>query len=197
MILSLVWLIPLAPLIGALINGILGTLYSRETAHRVGIGTVAFSFIISLLTFFHVLNNPEPQDIIIYPWIFGDGFSIPVGFLIDPLTTVMLLVVTGVGLLIHIYSAGYMHDDPGYSRFFSYLNLFIFSMLLLVMGNNFLILFIGWEGVGLCSYLLISFWFEKPSASRAATKAFVVNRIGDAGFLMAIFLIFTHFGTLN
>ena len=197
MILSLVWLIPLAPLIGALINGILGSRYSRETAHRLGIGAVAFSFFISLLTFFHVLSHPTPQDIIIYPWIFGDGFSIPVGFLIDPLSTVMLLVVTGVGLLIHIYSAGYMHEDPGYSRFFSYLNLFIFSMLLLVMGNNFLILFIGWEGVGLCSYLLIAFWFEKPSASKAATKAFVVNRIGDAGFLMAIFLIFTHFGTLN
>ncbi|HEX9757727.1 MAG TPA: NADH-quinone oxidoreductase subunit L [Nitrospiria bacterium] len=197
MILSLVWLIPAAPLFGAVVNGFFGNRYSRATAHRIGIGTIAFSFLISLFVFSHVIGVPAPKNIELYSWIFGESFSVPIGFLIDPLTTVMLLIVTGVGLLIHIYSAGYMHDDPGYSRFFSYLNLFVFSMLLLVMGNNFLVLFIGWEGVGLCSYLLIAFWFEKTSASQAGTKAFVVNRIGDAGFLIAIFFVFSHFGTLT
>ena len=119
------------------------------------------------------------------------------GFLLDPLSAVMLLVVTGVGLLIHIYSIGYMHGDEGFQRYFAYLNLFIFSMLLLVMGNNFLLMFLGWEGVGLCSYLLIGFWFTRQAAADAGKKAFIVNRVGDFGFILGVFLIFSTFGSIQ
>jgi NADH-quinone oxidoreductase subunit L len=158
---------------------------------------VAISFVLSISLLLRVAGGDSPISVPVYSWIFGGGLDIHLGFLIDPLSAVMLMVVTGVGLLIHIYSIGYMHGDPGYYRFFTYLNLFMVSMLLLVMGDNYLVLFIGWEGVGLCSYLLIAYYFEKESANKAGTKAFVVNRIGDAGFLIAIFLIIQEFGTLN
>ena len=190
-------LIPLLPLLAVLINGIFGRKYLKESSHYFAVGSVAISFVLSVSLLVRMLSGEPPITVNLYSWIFGGGFDVHIGFLIDPLSSVMLMVVTGVGLLIHIYSIGYMHGDPGYYRFFTYLNLFMVSMLLLVMGDNYLVLFIGWEGVGLCSYLLIAFWFEKESATKAGTKAFVVNRIGDAGFLIAIFLIAEQFGTLN
>ncbi len=193
----LVLLIPLSPLVAVLANGLAGHRYSHDMAGRIACGAVLLSFVCTLGVFVSVLDNPEPREVIAYSWIFGEGYSIDMAFLIDPLSTVMLLVVTGVGFLIHVYSTGYMHGEEGFTRFFTYMNLFMVSMLLLVMGGNYLVLFIGWEGVGLCSYLLIGYYYEKISAGKAATKAFVVNRIGDAGFLLAIFLIFSHFGSLD
>ena len=193
----LVLLIPIFPLLAVLANGILGARYSTEHAGRIAFGSVGLSFLCTLGVLVHVISDPTPREVVAYSWIFGGDLSVNLGFLIDPLTAVFLMVITGVGLLIHIYSVGYMHGEEGFTRFFTYMNLFMVSMLLLVMGNNFLVLFIGWEGVGLCSYLLIGYYYEKISAGKAATKAFVVNRIGDAGFLLAVFLIFTEFRTLD
>ena len=193
----LVLLIPLFPLLAVLANGLYGSRYSHELAGRMAFGAVGLSFLCSLGVFASILANPEPREVIAYSWIFGGNLSINLAFLIDPLSTVMLLVVTGVGFLIHVYSVGYMHGEEGFTRFFTYMNLFMVSMLLLVMGSNYVVMFIGWEGVGLCSYLLIGYYYEKVSAGKAATKAFVVNRIGDAGFLIAVFLIFSHFGSLD
>jgi NADH-quinone oxidoreductase subunit L len=193
----LVLLIPLFPLLAVLANGLLGSRYSHDVAGRLACGSVGLSFLCVFGIFISILDNPEPREVIAYSWIFGGNLSINLAFLIDPLTIIMLLVVTGVGFLIHVYSIGYMHGEEGFTRFFTYMNLFMVSMLLLVMGSNYAVLFIGWEGVGLCSYLLIGYYYEKVSAGKAATKAFVVNRIGDAGFLVAIFLVFSHFGTLD
>ncbi len=193
----LVLLIPLFPLLAVLANGLYGGRYSHELAGRLAFGAVGLSFLCSLGVFVSILANPEPREVIAYSWIFGGNLSINLAFLIDPLSTIMLLVVTGVGFLIHVYSVGYMHGEEGFTRFFTYMNLFMVSMLLLVMGSNYVVMFIGWEGVGLCSYLLIGYYYEKVSAGKAATKAFVVNRIGDAGFLIAVFLIFSHFGSLD
>jgi NADH-quinone oxidoreductase subunit L len=193
----LVLLIPLFPLLALLANGLLGSRYSHDVAGRLACGSVGLSFVCVLGIFISILDNPEPREVIAYSWIFGGNLSVNLAFLIDPLTIIMLLVVTGVGFLIHVYSVGYMHGEEGFTRFFTYMNLFMVSMLLLVMGNNYAVLFIGWEGVGLCSYLLIGYYYEKVSAGKAATKAFVVNRIGDAGFLVAIFLVFSHFETLD
>ena len=133
----------------------------------------------------------------LYNWIASGEFRVPIGFRIDALSVIMCLVVTGVGFLIHVYSIGYMHDDPGFKRFFIYLNLFVFMMLLLVTGNSLLLMFVGWEGVGLSSYLLIGFWYERPPAADAAKKAFLTNRIGDWGFLLGVFLIYYTFGSLD
>jgi len=193
----LVLLIPLFPLLAVLANGLYGSRYSHEWAGRLAFGSVGLSFLCTLGVFASILANPEPREVIAWSWIFGGNLSINLAFLIDPLTTIMLLVVTGVGFLIHVYSVGYMHGEEGFTRFFTYMNLFMVSMLLLVMGSNYVVMFIGWEGVGLCSYLLIGYYYEKVSAGKAATKAFVVNRIGDAGFLIAVFLIFSHFGSLD
>ncbi len=193
----IVILIPVFPLIAVLVNGLVGHRYSHDLAGRIALGSVGLSFLCALNVFVGVMSDPTPREVIAYSWIFGGDLNINLGFLIDPLTAIMLMVVTGVGFLIHVYSVGYMHGEEGFTRFFVYMNLFMVSMLLLVMGNNYLVLFIGWEGVGLCSYLLIGFYFTKVSASKAATKAFVVNRIGDAGFLLAIFLIFVNFKTLD
>ncbi len=193
----LVLLIPIFPLLAVLANGIVGTRYSTDLAGKLAFGSVGLSFLCALGVLVNVISDPTPKEVIAYSWIFGGDLSIDLAFLIDPLTTVFLMVITGVGLLIHIYSVGYMHGEEGFTRFFTYMNLFMVSMLLLVMGNNYLVLFIGWEGVGLCSYLLIGYYYEKISAGKAATKAFVVNRIGDAGFLLAVFLIFTEFRTLD
>jgi NADH-quinone oxidoreductase subunit L len=190
-------LIPLLPLLAVLVNSLFGRKYLKEASHYFAVGSVAIAFVLSISLLLRVTGGESPISVPVYSWIFGGGLDIHLGFLIDPLSAVMLMVVTGVGLLIHIYSIGYMHGDPGYYRFFTYLNLFMVSMLLLVMGDNYLVLFIGWEGVGLCSYLLIAYYFDKPSATKAGTKAFVVNRIGDAGFLIAIFLLIQEFGTLN
>ncbi len=195
-----VWLIPLLPLIGFLINGILGKKLGRALVSWIGCGSVGLSFLISVRVFFELLSLPAEERIfekIVFPWIYSGFFKVNISFLVDPLSCVMLLVVTGVGFLIHIYSVGYMHEDKGFSRFFSFLNLFAFSMLMLVLANNFLLLYLGWEAVGLCSYLLIGFWYEKKSASDAAKKAFIVNRIGDFGFALGVMLIFWTFGALN
>ncbi len=193
----LVILVPVFPLIAVLVNGLLGHRYAADLAGRIAVGSVGLSFLCAITVFLGVLSDPTPREVIAYSWIFGGDLHVNFGLLIDPLTAVMLMVVTGVGFLIHVYSVGYMHGEDGFTRFFVYMNLFMVSMLLLVMGNNFLVLFIGWEGVGLCSYLLIGYYFNKVSAAKAATKAFVVNRIGDAGFLLAIFFVFVNFKTLD
>ncbi len=193
----LVILIPTFPLLAVLVNGLLGHRYSHDVAHRLGWGSVGLSFGCAIAVFVSTLTTGLTREVVVYRWIFGGDLSINLAFLVDPLTCVMMLVVTGVGFLIHLYSVGYMHGEEGFTRFFTYMNLFMVSMLLLVMGNNYLVLFIGWEGVGLCSYLLIGYYYDRVSAAKAATKAFVVNRIGDAGFLVAIFLVFVNFKTLD
>jgi len=191
------WLIPAFPAIGALVNGLFGKRFIRKKAHLIAIPAVCLSFFYSLLLLYGFSRTSQPRDIVFYSWIPSFDFQAEFGFLIDGLSCVMLLVVTGVGSLVHLYSVGYMHEDEGYHRFFTYLNLFIVAMLLLVLGNNYLLMFMGWEGVGLCSYLLIGFWFHKKSATEAAKKAFITNRIGDAGFILGILLIFTTVGSLS
>lgn len=189
-------LIPLLPLIAFFINIIFGRKIIREKAHWISTLAVLSSWVISVITLSEVVNGKViNRDI--YTWIISGNFSVSVGFLIDQLTAVMLIVVTTVSSLVHIYSIGYMHGDKGYYRFFSYLSLFTFSMLMLVMANNFLQLYFGWEAVGLCSYLLIGFWYEKKSASDAGKKAFIVNRFGDFGFGLGVILVFLTFGSLH
>ncbi len=195
-----VWLIPLFPLIGFLINGLLGKSLPKGVVGTIGSAAVGLSFLVTVKIFLEVLQLPvdaRSVEKVVYTWITSGPFKVSVAYLIDPLSLIMLLVVSGVSTLIHIYSIGYMYDDEGFYRYFSYLNLFVFAMLTLVSANNFLLMFVGWEGVGLCSYLLIGFWYEKQSASDAGKKAFVVNRIGDFGFLLGIFLIFWTFGSVN
>jgi NADH-quinone oxidoreductase subunit L len=196
-----VWLIPLFPILGVLINGLLGSRLPKKVIGPIACIAVGMSAILSTLIFFEVKALPPESrvlnDVVLYTWMLAGNFSVDIGFLIDPLSLVMLLVVCWVSLLIHIYSIGYMHGDPGYARYFTELNLFVFFMLILVSANNFLMMFVGWEGVGLCSYLLIGFWLEKKSATDAGNKAFFVNRIGDFGFLLGIFGIFFYTGTLN
>jgi NADH-quinone oxidoreductase subunit L len=193
----LIKLIPIFPLLAVISNGLLGSRYSHDVAHRLAWGSVGLSFLCTIGVFADILRTGAAREVVAYQWIFGGDLTINLAYLVDPLTCVMLLVVTGVGFLIHVYSVGYMHGEAGFTRFFTYMNLFMVSMLLLVMGNNYAVLFIGWEGVGLCSYLLIGYYYDKVSAAKAATKAFVVNRIGDAGFLLAIFLVFVNFKTLD
>jgi NADH-quinone oxidoreductase subunit L len=193
----LILAIPLCPLVTVVLNGVLGGRYSHATAGRLACTSVGLSFVAALLVFADQLSTGQVREVVAYRWIFGGELTINLAFLVDPLTCLMLLVVTGVGFLIHLYSIGYMHGEEGFTRFFTYMNLFMVSMLLLVMGNNYVVLFIGWEGVGLCSYLLIGYYYQRQSAAKAATKAFVVNRIGDAGFLLAIFLIVSNFGTVD
>jgi NADH-quinone oxidoreductase subunit L len=193
----LVLAVPALPLLAVILNGLFGNRYSHRVAYWLGCGSVGLSFLLALGIFAEMLGTGVTREVVAYPWIFGGTLTVNLGFLIDPLTCVMLLVVTGVGFLIHVYSIGYMHGEEGFTRFFTYMNLFMVSMLLLVMGNNYLVLFIGWEGVGLCSYLLIGYYYDRVSAAKAATKAFVVNRIGDAGFLLGIFLVFVNFQTLD
>jgi NADH-quinone oxidoreductase subunit L len=191
------WVIPVLPLAGAAVNGFLG-----KRASRTGVTTVALffsgaAFVWALVVAARFSSLTLPYQEFFAHWIRITGFSADFAFYLDQLSLVMLLVVTGVGFLIHIYSVGYMWDDPSYYRFFSYLNLFMFFMLTLVLAGNYLQMFIGWEGVGLASYLLIGFWFTKDSAASAGKKAFIVNRIGDFGFLIALFLLIKHFGSLN
>ncbi len=194
------WLIPAFPFAGFLINGLWGRRLSKKRVGAVACGAMALAFLTAVRLFWLLVQQAPDRRIwepVYYTWIAVGEFSVSAAFLLDPLSMVMVLVVTGVGFLIHIYSMGYMHDDPGYARYFAYLNLFACAMLLLVLAGNLLVLFVGWEGVGLCSYLLIGFWYEKRSASDAGKKAFIVNRIGDFGFLLAIFLTFWTFGTLQ
>jgi NADH-quinone oxidoreductase subunit L len=156
----------------------------------VAVPAVGLSCLVALLISLQVFAG-QTLDLNLYPWVVAGNLEIPVGFLVDPLSTVMMLTVTVVGFLIHVYSIRYMHGDPGYPRYFTYLNLFMFSMLVLVLANNYLLMFLGWEGVGLCSCLLIGFWYERKSGTDAGNKAFIVNRVGDAGFLLGLFLIWT------
>jgi len=192
------WLIPVLPLAGAAINGFFGKKSSRTAVSTIGLvfPGAAFAWALSVAFRFSSLSQIPYQEYVAH-WIRSGSFSADFALYLDQLSLVMLLVVTGVGFLIHIYSVGYMWDDPSYYRFFSYLNLFMFFMLTLVLANNYLLMFIGWEGVGLASYLLIGFWFTKDSAASAGKKAFIVNRIGDFGFLVGLFLIIQHFRSLN
>jgi len=194
--LDLIWLVPAFPLMGVIINGLFGRTHIRDKAHLVAVPAVGLSCLVALLISFQVFAG-QTLDLTLYPWIIAGDLQVPVGFLVDPLSSVMMLTVTIVGLLIHIYSINYMRGDPGYARYFTYLNLFMFSMLMLVLANNYLLMFLGWEGVGLCSYLLIGFWYERKNATDAGNKAFIVNRVGDAGFLLGLFLIWTTFGSLR
>src|SRR5271157_4617722 len=197
---DLVWLIPIFPLIGFLINGLFGKRFPEKVIGWIGALSVGASFLVALSIFIQLLGmDPTSRSIqkIVYTWILSGDLNVPFGFLVDPLSMVMMMVVSGVGCIIHIYSIGYMHGEFGFRRYFAYLNLFVFNMLILVSANNFLLMFVGWEGVGLCSYLLIGYYYEKKSASDAGKKAFVVNRVGDFGFLIGVFLIFMTFGTLN
>ncbi|MBI5450082.1 MAG: NADH-quinone oxidoreductase subunit L [Gammaproteobacteria bacterium] len=188
----------LAPLIGSIIAGLFGRQIGRRGASMAAISGVALSFAMSLLTFNHiVLEGALPFNEAVYTWMVSDGIQFEIGFLIDNLTALMMVVVTFVSLMVHIYTIGYMHDDPGYQRFFCYIALFTFSMLMLVMANNFMQLFFGWEAVGLVSYLLIGFWFKKESAIYANLKAFLVNRVGDFGFVLGIAAILLYFNSLD
>ncbi len=208
-----IWLIPVLPAIGAAINGLVGIRYfSRRTAGLVACAMMALALGVSLVAFWQLLAlAPEARafDVVVAQWIPSiplatssgaiGSFQVPWGFRLDPLSGMMILVVTGIGTLIHFYSTAYMADEPraGVARFFCYLNLFCFFMLMLVLGSNFPVMFVGWEGVGLCSYLLIGYWYEKKSASDAGKKAFITNRVGDWGFILGIFLIYMTFGTLD
>ncbi|HET9653060.1 MAG TPA: NADH-quinone oxidoreductase subunit L [Usitatibacter sp.] len=185
-----------SPLAGSILAGFLGWKLGRRFAHTVTIASVAISFVASMMALSQVWGGAR-LDQEVYTWIAGDGFRLQVGFLVDRLTVTMMAVVTFVSLMVHVYTIGYMADDPGYQRFFSYISLFTFSMMMLVMANNFLQLFFGWEAVGLVSYLLIGFWYTRPTAIYANLKAFLVNRVGDFGFLLGIGIIFAAFGTLD
>jgi NADH-quinone oxidoreductase subunit L len=189
--------VPLAPLAGSVIAGLFGKTVGRRGAHTVTILGVLIAFIVSAMVLWSVVQDGARYNQTVYEWMNLGGFKMEVGFLIDGLTAMMMVVVTFVSLMVHIYTIGYMADDPGYQRFFSYISLFTFSMLMLVMSNNFLQLFFGWEAVGLVSYLLIGFWYTKPTAIFANLKAFLVNRVGDFGFILGIGLIASYAGTLN
>ncbi|MGZ5286719.1 MAG: NADH-quinone oxidoreductase subunit L, partial [Flavisolibacter sp.] len=207
---NIILLIPVLPFLGFLINGLLRKRLSKSMIGIIGCGTLLASFILSIMVFMRIdeisgeqisasariLGNPVYHY---FDFINIGTLNIPFAFQVDQLTSVFLLIITGVGFLIHVYSTSYMHGEKTehFGRYFSYLNLFVFSMLLLVMGSNFVIMFIGWEGVGLCSYLLIGYWFKKAEYTKAAKKAFVMNRIGDLGFLLAIFWLIQTTGTTN
>jgi NADH-quinone oxidoreductase subunit L len=208
--LDLIWLIPLFPAAGFVINGLIGKRISKTAVGVIAAGMVLLSFIFSAGAVFQLLQlDPAHRSHVVklYEWINAGAahtsegplarFTVDWGFLLDPLSSVMVLVVTGIGFLIHVYSTGYMHEEDGFDRFFAYLNLFMFSMLTLVLGSNYLMMFIGWEGVGLCSYLLIGYYFHKKSAGDASKKAFVVNRVGDWGLSIGIMLIFVTFGSID
>lgn len=195
---KLVTLIPLFPLLGFIINGFFGKKINKGMSGAIASIAVLASFVVALLIFFELEHSElKTHTVNLFAWINSDTLKIPFEFLVDPLSSWFLLIITGIGFLIHIYSVGYMHDDEGFARFFTYLNLFVFFMLLLVLGNNYLIMFVGWEGVGLCSYLLIGFWFKNTAYNNAAKKAFIMNRIGDLGFLLGIILIFITFGSIS
>ena len=202
----LLGLIVLMPLIGAIINGVLGPKLPRRLVDLIGCGSILTSFLLSLVSIKALVANASTLEgetlygeltYTAYQWIYAGDFGADIAFMLDPLTALLLLLITGVGFLIHLYSVGYMEHDPAKWRYFSYLNLFCFSMLLLVMGKNMLVTFIGWEGVGLCSYLLIGFWYTDDENAKAGQKAFIVNRVGDAAFLLGMFILFFETGTLD
>ena len=179
--------IALLPLAAAVLAGLFGRLIGRTAAHVVTLAAVGASFLLSVLVAWQLLVQGAPVfNEAVYTWLVSDGIRMEVGFLIDPLSVMMMCVVTFVSLCVHVYTIGYMHEDPGYQRFFAYISLFTFAMLMLVMANNFMQLFFGWEAVGVVSYLLIGFWYTRPSAIFANLKAFLVNRVGDFGFVLGI-----------
>src|SRR4249920_1764412 len=188
-------LIPLLPFSAFLILGLFGH-WIKDKAHLVAVPAVVVSLLLSLLVFFDVAGGHQ-TSFPLYTWLTSGTLDIHIGFSIDRLTAVMLLLVTTVSSLVHIYTIGYMHGEPGYARFFSYIALFTFSMLMLVLADNFLQLFVFWEAVGLCSYLLIGHWYERQTAVAAATKAFIVNRVGDFGFILGLLLVFATFDSLD
>jgi NADH-quinone oxidoreductase subunit L len=194
--------VPMAPLVGAVLAGVLGTKFGgnvigRRMTHSLTILGVLLSFVLSVMTLKSVALDGARFNETLYTWMVVGGLKMEIGFLVDGLTAMMMCVVTFVSLMVHLYTIGYMEEDDGYNRFFSYISLFTFSMLMLVMSNNMLQLFFGWEAVGLVSYLLIGFWFNKPTAIFANMKAFLVNRVGDFGFILGIGLIVAFSGTLN
>ncbi|MBK8726412.1 MAG: NADH-quinone oxidoreductase subunit L [Holophagaceae bacterium] len=192
------WLIPVLPLLGSAFNGFFGKRAGKGVVSAVAVGTVALSFILSLVAFFAMQGAAGHRlEATYYEWMATGGLSVPFGLVVDPLSGTMMLVITGIGALIHLYSVGYMHEDEGYARFFCYLNLFVFFMLMLVMGSSLPLLFVGWEGVGLCSYLLIGFYFETDYAPAAGLKAFLFNRVGDLGVAIGMMALFGMFGTLT
>ncbi|TWP31368.1 NADH-quinone oxidoreductase subunit L [Apibacter muscae] len=191
---KIIYLIPILPLVGFIINGLLGKKLPKNIVGTIATLVVFVPFLMSVVLF---CNFQSMEKAVLFNWFTVDDLKVNFSFQIDQLSLVMMMIVTGIGTLIHLYSIGYMHDDEGFSKFFSYLNLFIFSMLLLVMGSNFLILFIGWEGVGFCSYLLIGFWYKNQEYGYAARKAFVMNRIGDLGLLIGIFLLAYYMGSIE
>jgi NADH-quinone oxidoreductase subunit L len=189
--------IVLAPLLASIVAGLFGRAIGRAGAHSLTILGVAISFALSVKVLWGLLHGAPAFDGPVYTWLVSDGIRMEVGFLVDRLSALMMVVVTFVSLMVHVYTIGYMHDDPGYTRFFSYISLFTFAMLMLVMSNNLLQLFFGWEAVGLVSYLLIGFWYTRPSAIFANMKAFLVNRVGDFGFLLGIAGIVYLTGSLH
>ncbi|HSN61572.1 MAG TPA: proton-conducting transporter membrane subunit, partial [Ferruginibacter sp.] len=196
--LELIWLIPLLPLIGFIINGLGRNNLSKGLVGIIGSGVILASFILSVLVFMQVKDGTT-FNISYFDFININALNLGFEFKLDALSSLFLLIITGVGFLIHVYSTSYMHEEPAkdFAKYFSFLNLFVFSMLLLVMGGNFVIMFIGWEGVGLCSYLLIGYWFKKEENTNAANKAFIMNRIGDLGFLLAVFWLVAKLGSVN
>ena len=196
--LDYLWLIPALPFLGAAVNGLLVRNRQKSLATAIGVGAPGLSLLVALACLAEFLARPGhvPFEQLLYPWTAG-ALKIDVAFLLDPLSAIMLFVVTFVGFLIHVYSVGYMAHEEGYRRYFAYLNLFMGAMLLLILGDNYLVMFVGWEGVGLCSYLLIGFYFDQDFPPQAGRKAFIVNRIGDFAFLVGLFAIFSQFGTLN
>ena len=191
------WLVPLLPFIAFAINGLFGRKYLKKHTGLVANAGVLGALIVTVLLFVSHLDHPEPASTKLWTWAASGDFALDIALRVDALTLVMLLVVTSVSFMVHVYSIGYMDHDPGFWRFFTYLPLFVFAMIMLVMANNLLVLFVFWEAVGLCSYLLIGFWFERPSASAAAVKAFLTNRIGDVGFLIGLLLAWYVFGSLD
>src|SRR5216117_1359837 len=196
---SLVVLIPALPLAGFVLTGLIGRRLDRE-AHWLAVGVVVVSWLLAMIVAFTALTGGFGADgltVKLWDWSRAGRFNGEIGFFVDNLTAVLLIVVTTIGMLVHLYSIGYMAHDPGYWRFFAYLNLFMFSMLVLVLASSFLVVFVAWELVGLCSYLLIGFWYRKTSAALASKKAFIVNRVGDVGFALGIIAIFVSLGTLD
>src|SRR6266850_6733248 len=197
---SWLYLIPLLPLAGAAVNGLLGRWLPKAWLYAVALLVVLLPFCIGVFAWWqvaHIEGETAQVRQLVYTWFSVGSLRVDLGLTFDRLSGTLVLVVTGVGFLIHLYSVGYMDEDPGYWRYFAYLNLFIAAMLLLVLGDNLVAMFVGWEGVGLCSYLLIGFWFTDEAKATAGRKAFIVNRIGDAGFLIGIFILFTQLGTVS
>src|SRR5215813_165803 len=196
----LLWLIPALPLASAAVLALFGSRLSRRAAATLGVGSIGLSALVTIMVALDFWSSPPADNSytqVLWTWINVAGFQPQIGLYLDALSLVMVLVVTFVGFLIHIFAAEFMIEDAGYSRFFAYMNLFVASMITLLLGNNLLLLLLGWEGVGLCSYLLIGFWYQDPKNGLAARKAFIVTRVGDCALMVALFLLFTQLGTLQ